>query len=181
MQSARCGVDRHRRRATGDWENVTDKSGNRVPCSMSVSCVTCRACEAVGSKFASGVKRLCIHVLAGVPPVSRSFFFSCFLVFQFSLSIFSILHICFLHFCAFIIFHFFSLRFLSFSLFCHFFSFFFFSCVIFSVFPFFSMFVTFFNCFCHVSAFFSCHSLSSRFPGFGRLSSNVLITHLHGD
>ena len=36
-------------------ENVIDKPGNRVPCSVSMSRVTRRACEAVRVKFASSV------------------------------------------------------------------------------------------------------------------------------
>ena len=39
----------------GGWETVIDKPGSRVPCSVSVSCGTCRAPEAVGAKCASGV------------------------------------------------------------------------------------------------------------------------------
>ena len=84
-------------------ENVIAKPGNRVPCSVSVSCVTCRACEAVGAKFDFSVVVwgvLMIRVLLLLlllplllrpvaPLVSRSCFFmflhvSCFHVFLFS-------------------------------------------------------------------------------------------------
>ena len=43
----------------GGWATVIDKPGNRLLCSVSVSvsCVTSRACEAVGAKFASSVGR----------------------------------------------------------------------------------------------------------------------------
>ena len=34
-------------RRLGEWILVIPQPGNRVPCSVSVSCVTCRACEAV--------------------------------------------------------------------------------------------------------------------------------------
>ena len=53
----------------------------RVSCSVSVSCVTSRACEAVGAKFSSRVG-VCLGSVsgvllrrcpAGVPPVSCSF------------------------------------------------------------------------------------------------------------
>ena len=55
------------------------KHGHRLPCSVSVSCVTC-ACEAVGAKFASGV-RVCLGSVSSCccscaprcPLVSRNF------------------------------------------------------------------------------------------------------------
>ena len=44
-----------RRADLGGWATVIDKPGHRLLCSVSVSCVTSRACEAVGAKFASSV------------------------------------------------------------------------------------------------------------------------------
>ena len=75
--------------------NVIDKPGSRVPCSVSVSCVTCRACEAVGVKFTAPCRRCvqdpCLAAPAAAaassapsPPVSRFFFFLFSFVFHFS-------------------------------------------------------------------------------------------------
>ena len=130
----------------GGWENVDDKRGNRVPCAMSVSvsCETCRACEAVRGKCATGVGGVFeIRVLLVLPrsiaplvshrcPTGVPFLFlhvpfvlsfsSCF-----SFWVVSLVH-CF-------IFHLF----------------------IFSIFAFFPI-------------FFRCHALSNRSLGFGRRS-----------
>ena len=55
----------------GGWENAVDKPGNRVPCFVSVSCVTCRACEIVRVKFASRCRRVFgIAVLLLLRPVA---------------------------------------------------------------------------------------------------------------
>ena len=70
---------------------------SRVPCSVSVSCVTCRACEAVRVKFSSGVVGVLASVSCccswvpllrwcstGVTVISHSF------VFRVSLSIYAV-------------------------------------------------------------------------------------------
>ena len=44
----------------GGWESAINRPGNRVPCSVSPSFVTCCACEAVGAKYV-----FCVGVCLG--------------------------------------------------------------------------------------------------------------------
>ena len=131
--------------------SLLDDRGNRVPCS--VSCVTCRACEAVGAKFPFGVGVCCVLLLlllllllrpgwrsAGV--ICCSFFLHFFIV-QFS-----------------IVFHFFIFHF-SFV--------FHFSC-------FSSIFIYFF----HVVHLSAAMRLRVAAAASGRHSPNLLISHLAG-